>query len=81
MAMHLAGIPPSIIKLTGRWSSEAFMDYIRPQVAKFSATLSKSMIAHDTFFTIPHNNNLPNHQHQYKHGLQLIVIPNPTLEQ
>lgn len=54
MAMHLAGIPISTIKLTGRWSIDALMDYIRPQVAKFSAFLSKSMISNSYFFTIPH---------------------------
>ncbi len=44
MAMFLAGIPTSTIKLMGRWASEAFMDYIRPQVEKFSSLISKKPI-------------------------------------
>ncbi len=85
MAMHLAGIPVSTIKLTGRWASEVFMDYIRPQVEMFSSLISKAMISHPSFFTIPQNNVyrghyliFPNTQHQ--NGLcQPIMIPYPII--
>ncbi len=86
MTMFLAGIPTSTIKLMGRWASEAFMDYIRPQVEKFSSLVSKAMIANPSYFTIPHNNNLcgyhslfPNNNTQ-QHGLcQTIMTPNPII--
>jgi hypothetical protein len=85
MAMFLAGIPTSTIQLMGRWASEAFMDYIRPQVEKFSSLVSKAMIANPTYFTIPHHDNnhrgyhspFPNNN-THQHGLcQTIMIPNP----
>ena len=84
MAMYLAGIPVGTIKLTGRWSSEAFMDYIRPQVAKFSSLVSKSMISIDSFYTIPGNNNSSCNQsqvtHQQKYGLlHPSMIPKPIM--
>ena len=83
MAMYLAGIPVGTIKLTGRWSSEAFMDYIRPQIAKFSTLLSKSMVSNCSFFTIPHNNNNTTNHYSavnQKHGLiQPPMIPAPIV--
>jgi hypothetical protein len=85
MAMYLAGIPPSTIKITGRWSSEAFMDYIRPQIAKFSSHLSSSMISHATLITIPDSYNvvrpseLPtDFQPQFGHS-NPFVSPNPIV--
>jgi hypothetical protein len=51
----------------------AFMDYIHPQLTKFSSLLSKSMIANESFFTIPSNvNSFSNHplvENQQKHGI------------
>ncbi len=85
MAMFLAGIPISMIKLMGRWASEAFVDYICPQVEKFSSLVSKAMIANPSYFTIPHHNNnhrgyhslFPNNN-THQHGLcQTIMIPSP----
>jgi hypothetical protein len=53
MAMYLAGIPVYTIMLIGRWSSDAFLCYIRRQVQEFSAGVSKRMILSEDFFTIP----------------------------
>ena len=39
--------------LQGRWKSQAFLDYIRPQVSTFSAGLSELMLENGTFSTIP----------------------------
>jgi hypothetical protein len=41
MAMYLAGIPVFTIILLGRWSSDAFLCYIRKQVKEFSQGVSK----------------------------------------
>jgi hypothetical protein len=53
MAMYLAGIPVFTIMLLGRWSSDAFLRYIRKQVKEFSTGVSQRMITHEDFFTIP----------------------------
>ena len=53
MALYLARRPVSTIMLLGRWSSDAFLLYIRRQVQEFSAGLSSDMINLEFFFTIP----------------------------
>jgi hypothetical protein len=55
MAMYLAGVPVFTIMLIGRWSSDAFLRYIRRQVLQFSVGVSKRMIANQEgdFFTLP----------------------------
>ena len=55
MALHLAGVPVYMIMLIGRWSSDAFLRYIRRQVREFSAGVSKRMVQPFPFFTIPDN--------------------------
>jgi hypothetical protein len=44
MAMYLNGIPVYTIMLLGRWSSDAFLRYIRKQVSEFSRGVSRKMI-------------------------------------
>jgi len=53
MAMYLANVPVFTIMLLGRWSSDAFLRYIRRQVKEFSAGVSSKMVKSDNFFTIP----------------------------
>jgi hypothetical protein len=53
MAMYLAHIPVFTIMLLGRWSSDAFLRYIRKQVKEFSNGISSKMIEQEHFFTIP----------------------------
>ena len=53
MAMYLAGVPVFTIMLIGRWSSDAFLRYIRRQVHEFSAGVSSKMILAPDYFTIP----------------------------
>jgi hypothetical protein len=55
--MYLAGIPVYTIMLLGRWSSDAFLHYIRKQVKKFSKGISEKMIQNENFFTIPSGPN------------------------
>ena len=57
MAMYLSPkrVPTYTIMLQGRWCSDAFLRYIRKQVAEFSIGVSEAMICKDTysFFTTP----------------------------
>ena len=41
------------IMLLGRWSSDAFLKYIRPQVVEWTNQLSRDMIHHNYFSTPP----------------------------
>ena len=49
MAMFLSGVSEIIIKRIGRWSSEAFLKYIRDQVDAFSAGVSQKMLENESF--------------------------------
>ena len=53
MALRLAGVPVSMMMLIGRWSSEAFMVYIQPQVKEFATNVSAKMIQQEPFYIIP----------------------------
>lgn len=84
MAMYLAGTPVSTIQLTRCWLSDAFMDYICPQIAKFSSALSTTMLSKPNFFTIPDHHSHPHNKfapHHNKYGpSNHIVRLNPVLE-
>ncbi len=53
MGMYLGGTPVYTIMLLGRWSSDAFMRYIRKQVLDMSHGVSTKMITYEEFYTIP----------------------------
>ena len=53
MALFLAHVPAPTIMIIGRWRSDAFLLYIRKQVAQFSMDLSSRMLQHADFFTVP----------------------------
>ena len=53
MALYLKKRQVSTIMLIGRWSSDAFLLYIRRQVQEFSAGVSADMVSQEQFFTIP----------------------------
>jgi hypothetical protein len=53
MAMYLAHVPVYTIMIVGRWSSNAFLRYIRKQVEMFSHNVSCRMLEHEHFFTTP----------------------------
>jgi len=44
MAMHLAGVAVYTIMLIGRWRSDAFMRYLRPQVLQFTHQIATRMV-------------------------------------
>ncbi len=52
MAMFLSGVATIIIMRIGRWSSEAFLEYIREQVEQFTMGVSKKMLQFENFNTI-----------------------------
>jgi len=49
MAMYLAGVPVFLIMLIRRWSSTAFLKYIRKQVQEFLQGISSKMIKVQSF--------------------------------
>lgn len=53
MAMYLTAVPVFTIMLLGRWSSDAFLRYIRRQVQEFSKGVSGKMVENADFYTIP----------------------------
>ena len=53
MSLYLAQRPITTIMLLGRWSSDAFLLYIRRQVQEFSKGVSADMVNQENFFTIP----------------------------
>ena len=53
MAMYLNDIPVYTIMLIGRWSSDAFLRYIRKQVQEFSRGVASRMIREEQFFHVP----------------------------
>jgi hypothetical protein len=53
MEMYLSGVPVYTIMLIGRWSSDAFLHYIRKQVEQFLLHVGKQMLTFQSFQTIP----------------------------
>ena len=52
MAMFLSGTSVIVIMRVGRWSSEAFLEYIRDQVESFTKGVSNRMLEVEDFFTL-----------------------------
>ena len=53
MAMFLGGLPVYLIMLMGRWSSDAFLRYIRKQIEQFSHDVTAKMIKTMCYRYIP----------------------------
>jgi hypothetical protein len=53
MAMYLGERPVYTIMLIGRWSSDAFLQYIRKQVMEFSQNIAKKMLTLQNYRHIP----------------------------
>ena len=52
MALFMMDHSISKIMILGRWSSDAFLVYIRPQVLEWANNMSQSMIAFDSFLDV-----------------------------
>ena len=51
MGLFLMNHPVAKIMILGRWSSDAFLDYVRPhQVLEWTNQISSDMIRHKSFF-------------------------------
>ena len=50
MALFLMDHSSAKIMILGRWMSDAFLDYIRPQVMEWTNNMSRDMIKFDNFF-------------------------------
>ena len=79
MAMYLGGIPVFAIKMIGRWSSDAFMKYIRKQIAQFTFDVSTRML------TMQHFRHIPNHPREIQNtteygGSASLMIGNKSGE-
>lgn len=59
MLLYLNGVRSDKIMLQGRWRSQAFLTYIRRQVAEFSSGLSSRITDNKEFFTIPDHRDIP----------------------
>ena len=53
MSMFLANTPIFVIMMVGRWSSDAFLKYIRRQVLQSVRGVSTKMISNDLFWSLP----------------------------
>ena len=53
MAMVLSGTPVFMVMLIGRWKSDAFLVYIRKQIAELTSSVASNMITVNTFFQPP----------------------------
>ena len=57
MAVFLSKTSTIIIQRIGRWSSEAFLEYIREQVESFTVDVAQNMLAFEFFFNLNRNSN------------------------
>lgn len=56
MQMFLGERPVYVIMMIGRWSSDAFLKYIRKQVEQFSHNVSRRMLRFEFFRHVPYYN-------------------------
>jgi hypothetical protein len=52
MALFLNDVSTAKIMILGRWASDAFLAYIRPQVLEWTNNMSRDMIVTDSFFDV-----------------------------
>jgi hypothetical protein len=61
MSLFLMHHPKEWIMILGRWASDAFLVYIRPQVLEWTNNMSKDMIRLDTFLDVTPAKPTPAH--------------------
>jgi hypothetical protein len=52
MALFLANVPTAKIMILGRWSSDAFLVYIYPQVLEWTSDMSRDMTCLNSFLDV-----------------------------
>ena len=58
MAMCLAKLDVYMVKIIGRWKSDAFMKYIRKQIQQFTSGISDKMVSMEHFTHVPNDESL-----------------------
>jgi hypothetical protein len=61
MSLFLMHHPKEWIMILGRWSSDAFLVYIRPQVLEWTNNMSRDMIKLDNFLDVSRPQSTPAH--------------------
>lgn len=79
MALFLAAEHPSKIMILGRWSSDAYLLYIRPQVQEWTSHMSTSMITHDDFHIAPNARDISAADHQSRNPNNRVHPEDPLL--
>ena len=84
LAMYLSGTPVVDIMLQGRWSSDAFLVYIKRQVMELSVGVSSKMVEMDDFTVLPRRpNTAPLHRSNksltYRSSLHRDLTTSPRL--
>ena len=59
MSLFLMNHPVAKLMILGRWSSDAFLVYIRPQVLEWTNNMSRDMIQNNSFFDATDNRRTP----------------------
>ena len=70
MALFLMDHSPAKIMIMVRWASDAFLDYIRPQVLEWTNNMSKDMIQVDHFIDLTHHDKTSNEDPRLRRQLQ-----------
>jgi hypothetical protein len=52
MALFMKDHSTAKIMILGRWSSDAFLVYIRPQVLEWANNMARDMVSFDSFFDV-----------------------------
>jgi len=73
MAMYLGGVPVFAIMMIGRWSSDAFMKYIRKQIEEFTYDVSSRMLTMQHFRHVPHHHLGSTFSTQYGGSASLMI--------
>ena len=76
--MFMDDTPVFMIMLMGRWSSDAFLKYIRRQVLEFSKGMSRRMVKNEYLYAIPthqSDSNDPRTQNQNSFATNLSLAP------
>ena len=73
MAMYLGGVPVFAIMMIGRWSSDAFMKYIRKQIEQFTFDVSARMLTMQHFRHVPAHSPGSTRTSQYGGSASLMI--------
>jgi hypothetical protein len=73
MAMYLGGVPVFAIMMIGRWSSDAFMRYIRKQIEEFTFDVSARMLTMQHFRHVPNQSTGNAQNNEYGGSASLMI--------